>query len=154
MWFSRKVSRKKTHFPSETGSVCGGAREREGKTWEKPRGRAIIVAIGREGTGRGRKSKGETERKREKKREGNKERTTKFSSLDTREARAPRSERERVILVRLRFQEVRLEFRLRGAPTRIWNASVVGLVFDSLPARFSGATLRTRDCTRLNGAFI
>jgi len=48
------------------------------------------------------------------------------------------------------FQEVRLEFRLRGAPTRIWNASVVGLASDSLPWRFSGTRLRAyvRDCVR------
>lgn len=62
-------------------------------------------------------------------------------SLDTYKTRVPRNEYVRIILARLRFQEVRLEFRLRGAPTRIWNASVVGLAFDSLPSRFSGATL-------------
>lgn len=65
----------------------------------------------------------------------------KFSSLDARKTRVTRSERERVILARLRFQEFRLEFRLRGAPTRIWNASVVGLVFDTLPSRFSDTIL-------------
>lgn len=66
-------------------------------------------------------------------------------SLDAHKTRVPRNERVRIILVRLRFQEVRLEFRLRGAPTRIWNASVVGLAFDSLPSRFSGATLSYTD---------
>lgn len=49
------------------------------------------------------RSRGETEKKSHK------------PSLDAHKTRVPRNERVRIILVRLRFQEVRLEFRLRGA---------------------------------------
>jgi len=93
----------------------------------------------------------ERERERDAKRSEGNGGAMKFPSLGARKtSKLPVASVKESFLPAPWFQEVRLEFRLRGAPTRIWNASVVGLASDSLPWRFSGTRLRAyvRDCVR------